>query len=107
MSQSGPRILDPVFKGGGVASPKGKWISKFWCQSGVIFEWSGSEVYELSCWILLVEQSAQISYMIFRTFTLSVFNFFGNILDSFKLQQFWTRNMKAMVKNKKVNIAVT
>jgi len=26
MSQSGSRILDPVFKGGGAASPKGKRI---------------------------------------------------------------------------------
>ncbi len=26
MSRSRSRILDPVFKGGGAASPKGKWI---------------------------------------------------------------------------------
>jgi len=26
MSQSRSRILDSVFKGGGTASPKGKWI---------------------------------------------------------------------------------
>ena len=57
MSLSGSRILDPVFRGSGAASPKGK-------QSDAIFEWSGFEFCELSCWILLVEQSAQISYMI-------------------------------------------
>jgi len=44
MSQSGSRILDLVFRGGGAASPKGKWISLFWCQSGAGFEWSGSEL---------------------------------------------------------------
>jgi hypothetical protein len=27
------------------------------CQSGTIFEWSGYELYELSCWILLVKPS--------------------------------------------------
>jgi hypothetical protein len=43
MSQSRSRILEPVFRGVGVASPKGKQIGKFWCQSGAIFEWSGSE----------------------------------------------------------------
>jgi len=64
MSRSGSRILDPVFKRGGAASQKGKRIDYFWHQSGAIFEWSGSEFYELSCWILLVEKSAQISYMI-------------------------------------------
>ncbi len=38
--------------------------SLFWHQSGAIFEWIGSELCELYSWILLVEQSAQISYMI-------------------------------------------
>ncbi len=66
MSRSRSRILDPVFKGGGAASPKGKQISYFWRQSGAIFEWSGSKFCELSCWILLVEQSAQKSYMIYK-----------------------------------------
>ncbi len=61
MSQSGPRILDPVFKGGGAASPKGKQIGQFWYQSGALFEWSGSEFCELCGWILLVELSVQIS----------------------------------------------
>ncbi len=32
---------------------------------------------------------------------------FGKILDSFKIQKFQTRNIKAMAKDKKVNIAVT
>ncbi len=57
MSRYRSRILDPVLKGGGAVSPKGKRI-------GTIFEWSGSEFCELSCCILHVEQSAQISYMI-------------------------------------------
>ncbi len=64
MSWSRSRILDQVFKRGGAASPKGKQIGWFWRQSGTMFEWSGSKFSELSCWILLVEQSAQISYMI-------------------------------------------
>ncbi len=64
MSRSASRILDPLFKGDGAASPKGKRISYFWCLRGAIFEWSGSEFYKLSCWILLVEPSAQISYVI-------------------------------------------
>ncbi len=34
-------------------------------------------------------------------------NIFGKILDSFKLQNFWTRNLKLMAKDKKVNIEVT
>jgi hypothetical protein len=33
---------------------------------GTIFKWSGAEFCELSCLILLVEQSAQISYMIVK-----------------------------------------
>jgi hypothetical protein len=65
MSRSILRVLDSVFEGGGTASPKGKRIGSFWCQSHAIFEWSGSKFYELSCCILLVELSAQISYMIF------------------------------------------
>ncbi len=32
-------------------------IGQCWRQSGTIFEWSGFEFYELSCWILLVEPS--------------------------------------------------
>ncbi len=32
---------------------------------------------------------------------------FGKILDSFKIQKFQTRNIKAIAKDKKVNIAVT
>ncbi len=64
MSQSRSRILDPVLRGGGAASLKGKRISSFWHQCGAIFEWSGFEFCKLICWILLVEQSAQISYMI-------------------------------------------
>jgi hypothetical protein len=65
-------MLDPVFKGGGAASPTGNQIGLFWHQSGAIFEWSGSKFCELSYWILLLEQSAQISYMM-RQMT---FNFF-------------------------------
>ncbi len=64
MSQTGSSVLDPVFKRGGSASSKGKRIGLFWHQSSAIFECSGSEFYELICWILLVEPSAQISYMI-------------------------------------------
>ncbi len=58
MSQSRSRILDTVFKGGGDASPKGKAdqlvLVPKWCNH----EWGGSELCELGCWILLVEQSA-------------------------------------------------
>ncbi len=72
MSRSILRILDSVFEGGGTASPKGKRIGSFWCQSGAIFEWSGSKFYELNCCILFVEPSAQISYMIFL-FTYCIF----------------------------------
>jgi hypothetical protein len=57
MSRSGSRILDPVIKRGGADFPKEKWIGSFWHQSGTIFEWSGSEFYELSCWILLEKPS--------------------------------------------------
>ncbi len=72
MRQSRSRILDPIFKGGGAASTKGKQIGKFWHQRHSIFEWRGSEFYELSCRILLVEQSAQISYMIEEHFSLNI-----------------------------------
>ena len=45
------------------------WYKKWWSHpsgsaSGAILEWGGSEFYELSCWIILVRQVAQISYMI-------------------------------------------
>jgi hypothetical protein len=43
MSRSGSRILDPVFREVGAASPKGKRIGQFSCQSGTIFEWNGFE----------------------------------------------------------------
>jgi hypothetical protein len=46
----------------------------------------------------------------FHTFMISLLQFskiFSKILDSFTLQKFWTRNLKLMAKDKKVNIAVT
>jgi hypothetical protein len=65
MSRSRSRILDPVFKGGGATSKKRKadrlvLVPKW----HAILEWSGSELCELSWWIRLVDQSAQLSYMI-------------------------------------------
>ncbi len=50
------------------------------------------------------------NFVQFNNFVLSLFqfsNYFGNISDSFKLPKFWTHNMKAMAKDKRVNIAVT
>ncbi len=43
----------------------------------------------------------------FAFFAFAVLNFFGNILDSFELWKFQTLDMKAMSKDKKVNIAAT
>jgi len=51
-----------------------------------------------------------LTFIQFHTFALSLLQFskfFINILDSFKLRQFWTRNTKAIAKDKKVNITVT
>jgi hypothetical protein len=43
----------------------------------------------------------------FNVLLLEFSKIFGKILDSFKIQKFQTRNIKAMTKDKKVNIAVT
>ncbi len=43
----------------------------------------------------------------FLAFAFSVFEFFGNISDSFELRKFWTHKTKAIAKDKKVNIAFT
>ncbi len=43
----------------------------------------------------------------FKLSLLQLLKFFGQILGSFELQKFQTQNTKAMVKDKKVNIAVT
>ncbi len=53
VSRSGSRILDPVLKGVELLIQKESGSASF----GAIFEWSGSEFYELSCWILLVKPS--------------------------------------------------
>ncbi len=43
----------------------------------------------------------------FELLLLQLLKFFGKLLGSFELQKFQTKNMKAMAKDKKVNIAVT
>jgi hypothetical protein len=53
-----------IFKSGGAASPKGKRIVLVLAPKWRHLEWSGSKFYEHSCWILLIDPSAQISYMI-------------------------------------------
>ena len=56
MSGSGSGLLDQGLlknRGCGDAYPKGKWIRKFWCQSGAFFVEGGSKFYELSYWIHL------------------------------------------------------
>jgi hypothetical protein len=42
-----------------------------------------------------------------QNFSLSVFNFFGNISESFEFQKFGSHNMKVLAKDRKVNIAAT
>ncbi len=76
MSQSGSRILDPVLKGVEPLLQKESGLASLGAKSGAIFEWSGSDFYELSCWILLVEQSAQKPFMTFsHKFILANFKF--------------------------------
>jgi hypothetical protein len=53
MSGSGSGLLDPGFRGGGAASPKGKQIRYVWHQSDAFFKNGRSEFYELSYWIHL------------------------------------------------------
>jgi len=60
MSQSRSGKSDPVLEGVELLFHQKGGSASF----GAIFEWSGSEFCELSCCILLVRQSAQMSNMI-------------------------------------------
>jgi hypothetical protein len=53
MSRSGPGKPDPDLVGVVLLFHQNGGSATFWHQNGVVFEWSGSELYELNYWIHL------------------------------------------------------